>query len=128
MHFKPSEQLQEPYFMVCVNVVAADSQEEAELLANSVYNMFAGIITNHRMPLSPPTEKPIYHGIPEIEQAVAGMTKCTFIGTKDKLAKELKTFAIEFHAREIMITNNIFDDAKRLHAFELIADAFKEMN
>lgn len=127
-HFKPSEQLQEPYFMVCVNVVAADSQEEAELLANSVFNMFAGIITNHRMPLSPPTEKPIYHGIPEIEQAVSNMTKCTFIGTKDKIAEELRSFANELQAKEIMITNNIFDDTKRLHAFELIADAFKVVN
>ncbi|MVZ65094.1 MsnO8 family LLM class oxidoreductase [Sphingobacterium sp. DK4209] len=127
-HFKPSVDLQEPYFMVCANVVAADTQEAAELLANSLFNMFAGIITNRRLPLSAPTEKPIYAGIAEIEQAVSSMTSCTFIGTQEKIAKDIKLFAAELHAKEFMVTNNIFDDEKRLRAFKIIADAFSSIN
>lgn len=127
-HFKPSEQLQEPYFMICVNVVAADDQAEAEVMANSLFNMFAGIITNRRIPLSPPTEKPFYHGIPEIEQAVHSMTSCTFIGTPATLAPALSAFAKKHKAREIMLSNNIYEDSKRLRAFELIAETFRIIN
>src|SRR5690606_571144 len=63
--FKPSKYLQEPYFMTCINIVGAETTEEADFLSTSLFNMFAGILTNHRRPLSPPTEQVIYHGIPE---------------------------------------------------------------
>ena len=52
--FKPSEHLQEPYSMACVNVVAADTDEEAEILATSFYQMALGMIRNKRRPLQPP--------------------------------------------------------------------------
>ena len=127
-NFKPSKQLKEPYFMACVNVIAADTDEEAKLLANSLYNMFAGILTNHRRPLSPPTDQPIYHGIEEIEQAVERMTSCTFTGNIDGLEQEFKKFFNTVNVQEIMVTNYIFDDLKRLKAFEIIADTFKRLN
>ncbi len=127
-HFIPSDQLKEPYFMVCVNIIAADSNDEAEFLASSLYNLFAGIITNHRMPLSAPTEKPIYHGIPEIESAVNSMTSSTFTGNPAKLSAELKQIINLVDAQEIMTTNYIFDDEKRLRSFDLIKDTFSMIN
>src|SRR5690606_21774023 len=122
-NFKPSATLKEPYFIVCVNIVAGETTEEAEFLATSLFNMFAGILTNLRKPLSPPTEKPIYHGIPEIEQAVQNMVNCTFIGTEKEMREEVLAFAEKHQANEIMTTNYIFDEGKRLHAFDIIAKA-----
>lgn len=122
-NFKPSRTLKNPYFIICVNIVAAKSEEEAQFLATSLFNMFAGILTNLRKPLSPPTEKPIYHGIPEIEEAVNRMVSCTFIGTQSQIKTEVLDFARQYKADEIMTTNYIFDDTKRLEAFEIIADA-----
>lgn len=122
-HFRPSIYLQEPYFIICVNIIAADTVEEAELLATSLYNMFAGILTNLRKPLSPPTEKPIYHGIPEIENAVNSMVSCTFKGTESEIRDEVLAFADKYHANEIMTTNYIYDNNKRLKSFEIIAKA-----
>ncbi|NGM61822.1 LLM class flavin-dependent oxidoreductase [Sphingobacterium sp. SGG-5] len=122
-HFKPSSVLQEPYTMICVNIVAGESVDEAGFLSTSLFNMFAGILTNLRKPLSPPTEKPIYHGIPEIEQAVQNMVKCTFIGTEKEIREEVMAFAAQYHADEIITTNYIFDNAKRLQAFDIIANA-----
>lgn len=128
LNFKPSDQLQEPYFMVCVNIVAAETDEEASYLSTSLQNLFAGIITNRRMPLSAPTEKPIYHGIPEIEQAVQSMTSSTFTGTSRTLSNNLQQLINEVHAQEIMTTNYIFDDEKRLKSFDLIKEAFDLIN
>ena len=127
-NFKPSKQLQEPYFMVCVNIIAADTNEEAEFLSTSLQNLFAGIVTNRRMPLSAPTEKPIFAGIPEIEQAVYSMTSSTFTGNPDKLAEDLKNLIKNVNAQEIMTTNYIFDDEKRLKAFDLIKNTFDIIN
>jgi len=127
-NFKPSAHLAAPYVIVCVNVVAAPTTSEAEVLANSLYNMFAGILTNVRKPLSPPTEKPIYDGILEIERAVDTMVSCTFAGDQAKIVKDLHDFANLHSVDEIMTTNYIYDNAKRLQSFEIIAAAVKEIN
>lgn len=123
VNFKGSEQLREPYFMTCVNIIAADSTEEAHFQSTSLYNMFAGILTNHRKPLSPPTDKVIYHGIPEIEQAVESMMHCTFIGTAKEIRQKIRTFTAENRIQEIMTTNYIYDYNKRLQAYDIIAQA-----
>ena len=122
-HFQPSSVLQHPYFIVCVNIVAADTVEEATVLSTSLFNMFAGTLTNTRRPLSPPTEKPIYAGIPELEQAVQSMVSCTFIGTDKEIKEDVLAFAEQYQVDEIMTTNYIYDDNKRLKAFDIIAKA-----
>ncbi len=85
-------------------------------------------MTSRRMPLFPPTEKTIFHGIPEIEQAVQSMTSSTYTGSPEQLAKSLKELIDEVHAQEIMTTNYIYDDEKRLKSFELIKETFDLIN
>lgn len=122
-HFKASDKLKEPYFIACVNIIAADSIEEATFLSTSLYNMFAGILTNLRKPLSPPTEEVIYKGITEIENAVQSMVSCTFIGTEKEIRNGILNFVDQYKVNEIMTTNYIFDDSKRLRAFDIMAKA-----
>lgn len=122
-HFKPSIYLQEPYFITCVNIVAAETIEEASFLSTSLYNMFAGILTNTRRPLSPPTEKVIYYGIPELERAVDSMVSCTFVGTEKEIREDVHAFAKKHGANEIMATNYIFDNDKRIKSYEIMAKA-----
>jgi luciferase family oxidoreductase group 1 len=121
--FQPSQYLQKPYFIICVNIVAAETVEEAHFQSTSLFNMFAGILTNLRKPLSPPTEKPIYVGISELEQAVQSMVNCTFIGTETEIREDVLAFAEQYQADEIMTTNYIFDAKKRLQSFDIIAKA-----
>ena len=125
-NFKPSRYLEQPYFIACVNIIAAETTAEADFLASSLFNMFAGIITNHRRPLSPPTEQPIYHGIPEIEKAVYNMTACTFTGDKETLAQEIPDFVSRYQVDELMTTNYIFDNDKRLESFRIIKEALNK--
>ncbi len=122
-NFVPSEALEKPYFISCVNVVAADTTEEAEHLSTSFYNLFAGIVTNSRKPLSPPTEQVVYKGIPAIEQAVQGMASCAFVGDKNKIGPEIEKFAADHKVNEIMATSYIFDDDKCLKSFSLLREA-----
>lgn len=122
-NFVPSEALEKPYFISCVNVVAADSTEEAEFLATSFYNLFAGIVTNTRRPLSPPTEEVIYKDIPAIEQAVSSMASCAFVGDKHKIGPEIEKFVNDHQVDEIMATSYIFDDEKCLKSFSLLKEA-----
>lgn len=126
-NFKPSKYLAEPYFIACVNIVAADTTAEAQVLSTSLFNMFAGILTNHRRPLSPPTEKVIYDGIPEIERAVQSMVSCTFIGDEAAIRENVSAFVKQYKVDELMTTNYIFDQQKRLDSFSIIRKALNDL-
>jgi len=121
-NFVPSDALEKPYFISCVNVIAADSTEEANFLATSFYNLFAGIVTNTRRPLSEPTQEVIYKGIPAIEQAVQSMASCAFIGDGTKILPEIEKFVNDHKVDEIMATSYIFDDEKCLHSLSLLKE------
>jgi len=119
--FKPSKYLSEPYLIVCVNIVAAATTDEAQQLSTSMFNMFAGLVTNRRRPLGPPTEKPIYANVPAVERAVRGLTACTFIGDAKLVKTEVGRLVEEYAIDEIMTTNYIFDPQKRLDSFRFAA-------
>ena len=53
-NFKPSAVLASPYVIACLNVVAADTDEEATRLATSLQQMFVGVITGKPRLLQPP--------------------------------------------------------------------------
>lgn len=55
-NFQPSVHLAQPCVMACVNVIAADTDEEAQRLATSYYQMILGIIRGRRKALQPPAD------------------------------------------------------------------------
>lgn len=121
-NFKPSAQLGKPYFIACVNVIAADTDEEAHELATSMYRMFIGIITNTRQALQPPVPemKPYWNG--EIRAAVQQMLAYSFVGSKETLKTDLETFINETQINELMTTGNIYDQDARLKSYRILRD------
>lgn len=123
-NFQPSQYLDKPYVLACVNGIAADTNEEAELLSMSLYQLFSGILTNARKPLSPPIPNLLDSWPQELLDAVHGMTACTFIGDKDTLIEQFSRFIREYEVDELMITGNIFDNTKRLRSYEILSEVF----
>jgi len=122
-NFKPSDVLEKPYVMACVNVLAADTDEEANVLLTSLINLFVGIITNKRKPLKPGGKLPEVYQIPEVRQAVNNMLACTFYGSKETLKKNLSVFIEETEVNELMIASHIFDLDAKLKSFSILHDA-----
>jgi luciferase family oxidoreductase group 1 len=127
-NFQPSKYLDKPYVLACVNGIAADTNEEAELLSMSLYQLFAGILTNARKPLSPPVPDLLNSWPQELLDAVLPMTACTFVGDKDTLIRKFSSFIEEHEMDELMITGNIFDNEKRLKSYSILAEVFKAIN
>lgn len=121
-NFKPSQWLDKPYLMACVNVIAADTDEEAQELASSMYRMFIGIITNARIPLQPPVPEMKPYWTDEIRAAVQQMTAYSFIGSKETLAPDLETFITETGIDELMTTSTIYDQQARLKSYSILRD------
>src|SRR5664279_332401 len=81
--FTPSDQLQQPYSMACINVIAAGTDEEAQTLASSFYRLALGIVTGKRKPLQPPVESMDGIWAEYEKEAVMQMMQYTFTGSAE---------------------------------------------
>ena len=122
-NFRPSKVLAKPYVMACVNVIGADSDQEATQLLNSLIGLFIGILTNNRKPLSALTTLPEAYKVPEIQQAVKSMLACTFVGNEESLRQKLNVFIAETNIDELMVASHIFDLNAKLKSFKILRDA-----
>jgi luciferase family oxidoreductase group 1 len=123
--FKPSIYLEKPYTMACVNVIAADTDEEAQHLATSLYQLVLGLIRNNRKPLAPPTNDMDYLWSPEERAAVNQMVYYSFAGSRDTLSQELSEFVSNTEVDELMVAAHVFDVQAKIRSLELVASLFK---
>ncbi|MNY15600.1 hypothetical protein D3C86_1488220 [compost metagenome] len=124
-NFKPSVHLSKPYVLSCVNVVAADTDAEANRLVTSLYQLFLGIVTGKRKLLQPPVDDmnevwDVYE-----EEQANQMLACTFVGSKETLKTDLQLFLDQTGVDELMVTSHIFDHQARLRSYQLLAEVFK---
>ncbi|PVY39638.1 LLM class flavin-dependent oxidoreductase [Pontibacter virosus] len=120
--FQPSDQLQEPYAMACVNVVAADTDAEANHLATSLYQSFLNVIQGKALPMQPPVESMKDRWSLQEEYAVKQMLRYSFVGSKKSVEEELKAFVDETQVDELMISIGIFDPEKRQYSYTLLSE------
>lgn len=120
--FQTSAQLQQPYSMACVNVIAADTDDEAQFLATSAYQAFLGIVRNKRELLQPPV-KNINDIWNEYEEAqIKGRLSGSFIGSAATIDKGIQNFIAKTGINELMVTAHIFDFTAKLHSYKLLSE------
>ncbi|RXK50963.1 LLM class flavin-dependent oxidoreductase [Aquirufa rosea] len=127
-NFTPSDALGMPYVMACVNVVGADTDEEAEHLRSSLIRMFVGIITNQRVPLAPPGPLPEAYHIPEIKAMADKMLACSFFGSQETLQQNLGAFIEETGIDELMVATYIFDREKKKKSYTILREAIHQLS
>ncbi|MFI8377907.1 LLM class flavin-dependent oxidoreductase [Leeuwenhoekiella sp. NPDC079379] len=124
-NFQPSAQMDKPYTMACVNVIAADTDEEAERLATSAKRFMLGVIRNTRKPLSPPVNTMEGEWSELEKMQIEQMMHYSFIGSQEKVARELEQFKKETQIDELMVISHIYDHAARLKSYKLVGELFK---
>ncbi|MCJ8163408.1 LLM class flavin-dependent oxidoreductase [Pontibacter sp. E15-1] len=120
-HFRPSKSLEKPYTMAGINVVAADTDEEAQHLATSLYLSFLNVIRGKAKPMQAPVESMEGHWDASEEYAVRQMLRYTFIGSQETVEKQLQAFVEATQVDEVMVAVNVYDHAARLHSYELLS-------
>jgi len=124
-NFQPSAQLREPYVMACVNVVAADTDAEAERLFTSLQQFFMGVITGKRTLLQPPVDSMDDIWNPYEAEAVNQMLAYAFIGGPETIQNAMRAFMSETRIDEVMVTSHIYDHQAKLRSYGLFADVLK---
>ncbi|MEX0593761.1 MAG: LLM class flavin-dependent oxidoreductase [Balneolaceae bacterium] len=125
--FQPSEQQAKPWFMPCINVIAAEEDEQAIYLSSSLKQMFAGIVTDRRRPMPPPVDNVEETLSLQEQMAIERMLGCTFIGGPDRLESELSQFILKIPANELMIASYIFDPNLRLRSHSIAAEVIRSL-
>ena len=127
-NFQSSSQLAKPHVMIGVNLVAAETDEEAARLFTSLQQMFLGIIRGARTELPPPvkTMRGLWSAVEE--QNAQHKLHYSAVGSQETIRRELQTLIDQTGADEIIATAQIFDHKARLRSFEIAADVFETLH
>lgn len=122
--FKPSPYLRQPYSIACVNVVAAETNEEANRLATSFYLMALGMVRNQRRPLPPPIESMEGAWTEPERAAVQHLLQYAFVGSRDAVREGLQGFVDSTGVDELMITSHLYSLQAKVQCYERVAAMF----
>ena len=124
--FKPSKQLDQPYAMVGVNVVAADTDDEAHRLFTTVQQSFTNLLRGAGGKLQAPIDNIDQYWSPAEKLYASQMLKYSIVGSAETVRKELRDFAVLTKADELMIVTSIYDHSARVRSYQIVAENAKD--
>jgi luciferase family oxidoreductase group 1 len=121
--YRPSADWPEPHAMVGVNVVAADTDEQAAWLYTSMQQRFLGMARGRRGPLPRPIDPAQMAQMwsPQEEASVQRMLAATAVGSPASVQRQLMNIVQQTGADELIVAGAIHDHAARLYSYELLA-------
>ena len=123
--FKPSAQLDRPYAVAGINVIAADTDAEAKRLATTQQMSFADLVSGRRGLSKPPIDDIETYWSPAERTQANQMLARSVVGSAATVRVELDAFVAETGVDELMIVSDVYHHAPRLHSIGLIAEAMK---
>jgi luciferase family oxidoreductase group 1 len=125
--FKPSEFLDKPYAMAAMNVIAADSDAEAEFLASSIQQSFVGLRTGNPRQMQPPVEGYKAGLPPHIAAMLDEVLSCSAIGAPETIRDGISKFIERTQADEIIVSCSVYSHEMRKRSLDLTAQAFNSL-
>jgi len=120
--FKPSQYLDSPYMMVCLNVIAAESDEEARKESTTMQQFFLNVVRGTQSFLKPPIDTMDGIWSFQEEQVAESMTSVTLMGDKNTIRKQLISFQEKYNVDEIMAVSYIYDQEKQKRSYEILKE------
>ena len=126
-NFRPSVEHAKPWLMLGFNVVAADSDAEADYLATSQQQAFVALRTGQPTQLPPPVRGFRETLGPQGSAMLDHVLSVSAIGGPEKVARDISTFLERTGADELMITGMMYDHAARKRSFEIAAEVMRAL-
>ncbi|MDF1509073.1 LLM class flavin-dependent oxidoreductase [Robertmurraya sp. DFI.2.37] len=120
--FQPSNYLDKPYMMVCLNVIAAESDEEAKFESTTMQQFFLNVVRGTQTPLSPPVQTMDGLWSPHEEQMATSMSSVTLMGGKQSIKEQLTAFQEKYNVDELMAVSYIYDPDKQKRSYEILKE------
>jgi luciferase family oxidoreductase group 1 len=126
--FQPSEQLDKPYVMLGLNVVAAPTDAEAKRLFSSQQQAFVNLRTGRAGPLTPPVQDYEQNLDPAAKATLDQALSQAVVGSPETVVQGVDAFIRRTGADELMVTAQIFDHAARVRSYEILTDANRTLS
>ncbi|TYS16697.1 LLM class flavin-dependent oxidoreductase [Rossellomorea vietnamensis] len=121
--FQPSEYLDKPHAIICLNVIATETDEDAKLQSTTMQQFFLNVVRGTQSPMSPPVEDMDAVWTPGEKQMAESMTSVSLMGSKQTVKEQLTSFQEKYDVDEIMAVSYIYDQEKQKRSYEI----FKEI-
>jgi luciferase family oxidoreductase group 1 len=121
-NFRPSTILEQPYAMVAVSVICAESDERAQWLAESGTLSFVRLRTGQPARFPSPDEAAAHVYSPLEQLLLQNRAAGLIVGSPQTMKAELEDLIEQTQADELMITTAVYDHDDRVHSYELVAE------
>jgi luciferase family oxidoreductase group 1 len=127
-NFRPSATLQEPYLMVAVAVIAAETDAAAQRLFTTAQQRFLRLIRNQPVELLPPVDSmdALWH--PGERAAVEQRLHAAIVGSNATVQQGLEKLVSTTGAKEVIVVTDTYDHADRLQSYERVAGIVANIN
>ena len=115
----PTAQIDEPYVMAGINVMVAETDEEAQREFTSVKQMFADIGRGRRRQLQPPVDPHEVEGGGENP-----MLRISAVGSPETATRQMSEFVERTGADELITVTYAYEPAVAERSLKLLADAW----
>ena len=119
--YRPSEAHPEPYLILGVNIVAAETDDEARFLASSGRESFTKLRSGMPIQLPPPSQEFEKQVVAFGQIPLEDVMSVAMVGSAATIAESLRRFEEMTRPDELMIVSQIYEHAKRVKSYELIA-------
>lgn len=120
-NFRPSKQLKKPYVAVSLNLVAAETDKEAEFLFSSHQKYLASYIRGLKEKFPQPISDIASFWSPHEKMIVERMLDFSIVGSPDSIRKGLISAYQKTKADEFIVVSSIFDIEARLRSYEILS-------
>jgi len=120
--FRPSADLPQPYVMLGVPVICADTTERARWLAGSSALSFVRLRQGRPMQLPTPEDAADYVFTPSERELLKSWTSPLVVGDPSTVRDGLSALVERVGADELMITTMVHGHADRMRSYELVAE------
>jgi luciferase family oxidoreductase group 1 len=123
-YFKPSATLRQPYLMIGLPVLAADTDEQAEHLATSTQQRALRLIRGQPIYTPPPVASMDGLWNASEKRSVEGRLAAAVIGGPANVSLKLQEFLELTKANELILFSDFYRLEDRLHSYEIVASLF----
>lgn len=118
--FRPSETLDQPYSMIGVSVVCADTDDRAMYLAGSGLLAFVRLRSGRPGLYPTPEEAADYDYAPSDQRIIEHRLQSTVIGSPGTVRRQLRELADRTGVDELMVMTMMHSHADRVRSYELM--------
>lgn len=121
-NFEPSRQIERPHAMAGVNVIAAETDNEARRLFTTLQQAFTDLHRGARGLQKPPIDDIDAYWTPAEKAAASSMLTHSIVGSRETVRAGLERFVARTRADELMVVTSVFDHDARKRSYEILAE------